>query len=234
MRYFRYEGSMVDLKTLKKRHRELSEDAANARRREKRLDKLGTAVFWVVFLAVLSGLQYLIIRFIPESDSAVLQILDWIGDLVLTLFAIVLSAIVGAVAAVPIWNRHQKSEKELTRALLSQACGYLRDFYGYQEPCLVTKCYQSSDYRYRRHDVCIFVAEGELRITANLQYGFFDPKRDLGCYALAREEISLSDAQYKDRPAVELRAGELTFLLGQKARVFIANYLPNGENRGDL
>lgn len=234
MRYFRYEGSMVELETLKKRHRELSEDAANARRREKRLDKLGTAVFWVVFLAVLSGLQYLIIRFMPESHSAVLQILDWIGDLVLTLFAIVLSAIAGAVAAASLWNRHQKSEKELTRALLSQACGYLRDFYGYREPCLVTKCYQSSDCRYRRHDVCLFVAEGELRITANLQYGFFDPKRDLGCYALTREEIVLSDSQYKDRPAVELRAGELTFQLGQKARDFIANYLSNGENHGGL
>lgn len=225
---------MVDLETLKKQHRELSEDAAKARRQEKRLDKLGTAVFWIVFLAVLSGLLFLLHRFRPESDGIVLQILDGIAAAVLVGFAAILSAIAGAVAAASLWNRHQKSEKELTRALLSQACGYLRDFYGYREPCLVTKCYQSSDNRYNRHDVCIFVAEGELRITANLQYGFFDPKRDLGCYALTREEIVLSDSQYKDRPAVELRAGELTFLLGQKARAFIANYLPNGEKHGDL
>lgn len=227
MRYLKYDGPMADIALLKKQHRELSEAAEKTRRREKRLYRLGTAVFWLVFLGVLAGSRFLIIRLQPESNGIVLQILDWICSLVLTLFAVILSAIAGAIAATPLWSRQLKSEKELTRELLHQSSEYLREFYGCREPYLVTKCYQSSNARFNRHDVCIYVADGELRITANLHYGFFDPRRDLGCYALTREEIALTDAQYKDRPALELRTGDLTFLLGQKARAFITNYLHN-------
>lgn len=85
----------------------------------------------------------------------------------------------------------------------------------------MTKCYRSSDKRFDRHDVCLFVVGDELRITANLHYGFFDPKRDLGCYGLTRQEIRLADAQYKDRSAVELVADGVTFTLGSKARTFV-------------
>lgn len=232
MRYFKYDGPMVDMELLKKQHRELSDAAKKARRREKLLDRLGYAVFWVVFLAVLSGLQYLMIRFMPEGDGVVLQILGWMSGVVLTLYAIFLSAIAGAIAAAPIWNIHLKSDKELTRELLHRSSEYLRKFYSFREPFLVTKCYQCSDTQFNRHDVCIFAADGELRITANLHYGFFDPKRDLGCYALTREEIALADAQYKGRPALALQAGDLTFLLGQKAKAYIANCRVDIDSQG--
>lgn len=226
MRYFKYDGPMVDIELLKKRHRELSEDAKKARRRANWLHRLGTVVFVLVSLAVFAGLLFLILRFRPRSDGIVWQILDWICGIVLTGVSVILSAIIGVLAAAPLWNRYGKSEKELTRKLLHDAGEYLREFYGFREPYLVTKCYQSSDSRFSRHDVCIYVVEEELRLTANLHYGFFDPKRDLGCYALTREEICLSDTQHKDRPALELRCGELTFLLGQKARTFITKQLP--------
>lgn len=85
----------------------------------------------------------------------------------------------------------------------------------------MTKCYHSSDRRFTRHDVCLYFVGEELRITANLNYGFFHPERDLGCYALEREELQLTRVTCQDRPALELRAGELTFCLGQRAAAFL-------------
>jgi hypothetical protein len=89
----------------------------------------------------------------------------------------------------------------------------------------VTKCYCSSDKRFTRHDVCIYVVEDELRITANLHYGFFDPKRDLGCYCMAPQEICLSETRHEDRPAIELTVDGVSFALGIKAKSFVEKYV---------
>ena len=100
-------------------------------------------------------------------------------------------------------------------------------FYQFQEPFLVTKCYHCDDRRFDRHDVCMFAVGDELRITANLHYGFFDPKRDLGCYCLTRDEIVLSDTQYKDRLAVELQAEDVSFVLAAQAAAYIKKLFLN-------
>ena len=221
MRYFKYDGPREDNEALKRQYGDLSTEARRQRHKAERLRKLGTAVFSLLFFVCFIGLVILIHWLWPEEETVFGEILAVLCKISLGFVALIISAIVGAVVAAPLWGRHQNAEKIFMQQTLSRACTALREYYSFQEPFLVTKCYHSSDKRFDRHDVCIFVAEDELRVTANLHYGFFDPKRDLGCYALPRQEIVLRDVQHKDCTAVELQAGDVTFCLGSKAKSFI-------------
>ena len=223
MRYFRYDGPAANVSDLKQHYAGLSAKEQARRRRFLWLHRLGTVVFWLVFLAAFIGFALLIRKIDPVSDSVLDAILHPILLIGLGFVALILSAVLGALAAAPLWGKKADSEKALRRKLLSQACGDLRQFYGFQEPFLVTKCYRASDRRFDRHDVCLFLVDGKLRLTVNLHYGFFDLRRDLGCYEFDFSEIELLPGRYKEREAVELRFGEITFLLGQQARSFIEN-----------
>lgn len=221
MRYFKYGSAIPDLETIQRNGKLLFTAAQRQHRRANLLGKLGTAVFCVLFVILSAGLLFLINRIMPDEEGVFLAIVDFFGTIVLSGFALILAAIVAAVAATPLWAKRQNTEKLLLREALSNACNELKSFYQFQEPFIVTKCYCSSNRRFDRHDVCIFIADQELRITANLNYGFFDPKRDLGCYCLTRQEIQLIDTQHKDRVAVELHTEDVTFVLGRKSRTFI-------------
>lgn len=224
MRYFRYSGPVADVSDLKQHYAGLSAKEQARRRRFLWLHRLGTVIFWLVFLAAFIGLVLLIHKIEPVSDSVLDTIMHTILTICLGFFALILSAILGALAAAPLWGRNQAFEKDLRQVLLRQATRDLRQFYGYQEPFLVTKCYCASDRRFDRHDVCLFLAGGKLRLTVNLHYGFFDPRRDLGCYEFDFSEITLLPGRHKDREAVELRFGEITFLLGRQAKPFIEKH----------
>ena len=221
MRYFQYDGEIPSIEVLRKKGMKLSAAMNRNRRRAGLLGALGTVVFWVLFL-VLGGAQIFLINWImPGEEGIVWVIVDFVGKGILYGFAFILAAIAAAVAASPLWGKRQNTEKALLREALSVACTELKAFYQFQKPFLGTKCYRSSDRRFDRHDVCMFVVGDELRITANLHYGFFDPKRDLGCYCLSRREITLSDTQHKDRSAVELQADGVSFLLATQAAAYI-------------
>lgn len=221
MRYFRYDGPTIDISDLQRRYAILSAEKQKRLQQAHRLQKLGTCIFWLVFLAAFAGLMILIHLIMPKENGVFGAILYSLGHVAWAIIALILSAILGAVAATPLWTKVASHEKALRRRLLSQACQYLRSFYQFQEPFLVTKCYCSSDRRFDRHDICLFTVDGKLRLTANLHYGFFDPARDLGCYEFDPEELSLCNDEYKSRAALKLQAGETTFLLGQRAKSFI-------------
>ena len=110
-----------------------------------------------------------------------------------------------------------KKKKEI----LSKACGHLRDYYGLQEPYIITKCFDAADKKFQKHDVCLFIVGDELRITADLIHGFLHGERDLGCYAFVKHEITLSKQPCGQQLMLEMKAGENTFLLGYRAKGFI-------------
>jgi hypothetical protein len=225
MHYFKYSGEIPNMESVQKRGRELSAAARRQSRRGNVLHKLGTVVFWTVFLSLSAGLIFLINWMLPEDGDVVLVILSAVVGIVCVFIAIIISAIMGAIAAIPLWGKRKTTEKAMLRQALSESCAALRQYYQFQEPFFVTKCYCSSDKRFDRHDVCIYVVEDELRITANLHYGFFDPKRDLGCYCISLEEIRLHETRAKDRPAIELTADGVSFTLGIKAKSFVEEYV---------
>lgn len=191
----------------------------------KWLHRLGTAVFLTVLGVLLAVCTVAIFTVLPWPEGLFFQLMTVLARGVLSLVALVVSVTVAALAAAPLWGRHRTSEKQVRQAVQQAACRQLREFYGFQEPCLVTKCYSSSDRRFDRHDVCLFLHRGKLRITANLHYGFFHPDRDLGCYVLEPEELLLNKTSHKDRSAVELRCGEAWFCLGAKAAPFLQTQL---------
>ena len=159
----------------------------------------------------------------PSEASTLAIILYGLLGLLGIGVSLFVAPLIGALAAIPFWKTNRKQETYQRQEFYNRACGMLREYYEFREPFLVTKCYASSDRKFDRHDVCLFIVDDELRITANLHYGFFDPKRDLGCYALTRQEIRLQDTEHKDRPAVQLQAEDLSFTLARRAKAFIEN-----------
>ena len=221
MRYFRYKGpKSTEMKAYKVQYATLTKEEKRQVRKSDFLACLAPVVFLAFFgggfLLCLWGLKH-----IPVPKSIILAILRHIGVFILGIGGFLVSCILGAVAATPIYNKVDKSQMNMTRKITSQACEHLRKFYGLQEPCIVTKCYESSDETFKNHDVCIFVVGGELRITTNLKNGFVHREKDLGCHAFLRDEVTIAKIEGEKFLMAELRAGETTFLLGYRAKGFI-------------
>lgn len=221
MRYFKYDQSQTkQISKVKDKYAEIAKDEKRFIRKQKRLNTLGTIVFFTVAPACAIGC-FILIAQIPEPDSVVLIVLHFLFKILLWLFAMIISGFIGAVAASPIFCHANEKFHSMKRTLLSQACDHLREFYELQEPCLVTKCYNASDKRFTMHDVCLFVVGDELRITVNLKHGFFNSNNDLGCYAFKRDEISLTSQQEASLLMVELKSADTVFVLAQRAKRFI-------------
>ena len=138
---------------------------------------------------------------------------------------IVVSTILASLAAIPFWNKASTNRAAAKKDVLTKACSHLREYYGLQEPCLVTKCYDCDDEKFINHDVCIFVADNQLRVTTNLKHRFFYGENDLGCYAFDKDELTISEVQMEHYVATELKTESFRFLLGKRAGSFIRKIL---------
>ncbi len=221
MRYFKYKGpKSTEMKAHKVQYAALTKEEKRRARKSDFLAGLAPVVFFAFFgggfLLCMWGLKH-----IPIPKSIILAILRYIGVIILGIGGFLVSCILGAIASTPIYSKVDRVEKNITRKITSQACEHLRKFYGLQEPCIVTKCYDASDENFKNHDVCIFVVGDELRITTNLKNGFVHREKDLGCYAFGMDEISLTKIEGEKFLMAELKANETTFLLGYRAKGFI-------------
>lgn len=117
-----------------------------------------------------------------------------------------------------------------------------RDYYGYTEPNVVTKCFFSSDGKFINQDVCLFTGEdGSLRIAADLRHGFLSARCDLGCYVFGKDEyecISAEKSEYNivdggtESRCVLLRSKDVYFLLGKRAYRFLREKkVPRGSGK---
>ena len=235
MRYFRYENiNKTETKALKGQYAELTKEEKRLACKEKILDTVAVILFFIICAGCFIGCLFLLKK-IPISQNAFVAVLETLGIIFLGFAALIFSILLGSIGASPIWDRTAKSYKKrrskMSQIVLSNACAHLREYYELQEPCIVTKCYESSDKKFKNHDVCIFVVDDELRITVNLKNGFFHGEKDLGCYAFGLEEISLSTKQSeKFTIAAELRADQTVFLLGYRAKAFIEKHFISTEN----
>lgn len=228
MRYFKFDGTWPDIQLLKDQSASLATLQQKQRRREKRLGRIGCVVSSLISIGTFIGFLRLIQLLAPSEASTLVIILYGLLGLLGIGASLFVAPLIGALAAIPFWRSNRNEETHVRQQFMRLACQHLRKYYELQEPFLVTKCYASSDRKFDRHDVCLFIVDDELRITANLHYGFFDPKRDLGCYGLTRQEICLQDTEHKARPAVQLQAENLTFTLGRRAKAFIENIFLGG------
>jgi hypothetical protein len=220
MRYFKYQNLQKSNKKSKKAIvSAFSKEEKRQYRKAKFFSSLGNIIFFIVTIAVASMLIFLI-NLIREPEHIVLFIVYKIFKTILFIAAILFSFAVAAFTAIPFWDKYQP-QTTIKRQMLTNAVAHLRQYYGVSEPILVTKCYEASDGNFTNHDICLFVAEGELSITANLLHGFMHVEKDLGCYSMKKEEITIRQIPMETTFATELIAGDVRFLLGSRAKKYI-------------
>lgn len=129
--------------------------------------------------------------------------------------------VAAAFVAKPLWSKSETAVFHYCREDAASGCLHLRRYYRLEKPYLLTKCYDSSIKGFVDHDICLFFVEGDLRLTVDLVNGFTHGWKDLGCYTLQLDELSLSNVKIGSREALELKAGKIWFLLGKRAGGFI-------------
>lgn len=220
MRYFKYKGLQTTEKVaLREQYKALTKEEKRLVRKDRFLNTLGNVVFYTIFI-VSFGCCFWGLKQIPVPENLFEIIMCHIGKFILGAVALFLCIIISAFVALPIFSNNE-GKQLIYQKFLAKACEHLREYYGLQEPCIVTKCYDASDKKFKNHDVCIFVVGDELRITTNLKHGFFYEERDLGCHAFLRDEVTIDKIEGEKFLIAELRAGETTFLLGYRAKGFI-------------
>ncbi len=222
MRYFKYKKTDKNIKiAFKEQYKTLTEEEKRTVRREKVWRKISEIISAVFFFACMV-MGIFALKQIPIPENWFLEILVIIGVVLLGIILLVISGVVSLGLTMPLWKKVDSFHlPTMKKEIFSKACGHLREYYGLQEPYIVTKCFDATEEAFKNHDVCIFVINDELRITTDLVKGFLHGERDLGCYALTCDEITISKRQEGKRLIAELKAKDITFLLGYRAKGFI-------------
>lgn len=206
---------------LKEQYKTLTADEKHTVRKEKFWRKLSLIVSSVIFFSsVTTG--FLLLKTPPQPDAVIWQILAGVGKAILGLAILIAGGVLTAGLTKPLWKKADSFHlPTMKKDILAKACSHLRSYYGLTEPYIVTKCFDASDNKFKNHDVCIFIVDDELRITADLMHGFLHGDRDLGCYAFQKQEIAVSKQEKNGQLIVELNADNSYFLLGYPAKAFI-------------
>lgn len=198
----------------------LTEEEKKLNRQCKLLNSAAIALTSIIFLAVFFCGEFMIAQ-ILAPQNAFLFVLAIIGRIIVTIGVFIVSILLSSLVCSPIFKQAQKKLVIKKIIAFDKSLILLREYYAWQEPCIVTKCYDSSDKKFKNRDICIFVVEDELRITADLKHGFSIRENDLGCYAFQVDEFSLEQIQGENFLITEIKSGDLVFHLGRRAKGFI-------------
>ena len=222
MRYFKYKNTNKNINNaLKEQYKTLTEDEKRTFRKEKRWRKFSTIVSLIIYIScIVAGI--FLLKSIPLPSAWFLEILVIVGKVIIGFILLIASGVLTVALTMPLWKKVESFHiPSIKKDIFSKACKHLRDYYQLQEPYLITKCFDSTDKKFENHDVCIFVVGDELRITTDLVRGFLHGERDLVCYAFKKEEITLSKQNVGNHLIAELKANNIVFLLGYRAKGFI-------------
>ena len=222
MRYYKYKNTDKNINNaLKEQYKTLTEDEKRTFRKEKRWRKFSTIVYLIIYIScIVAGI--FLLKSIPLPSAWFLESLVIVGEVIIGFILLIASGVLTTALTMPLWKKVESFHiPSIKKDIFSKACKHLRDYYQLQEPYLITKCFDSTDKEFQNHDVCIFVVGDELRITTDLVRGFLHGERDLGCYAFKKEEITLSKQNVGNHLIAELKANNIVFLLGYRAKGFI-------------
>ena len=162
MRYFKYKNiKAIEKNALKVQYTEMTKAEKRTVNKETTLKFLGYIVLVIVSFTLVLGSNFLINR-IPEPEHWLPAILTLLGILILKFVSFFISLLIGIFVSFPIFKKADETQRIVKQTALSRVCSHLRKYYGLCEPCLVTKCYDASDKKFKDHDVCMFIADGEL------------------------------------------------------------------------
>lgn len=220
MRYFRLENSSFDSEKIVEQRRKINEQNIKAYRQSVRTSIIVAIVFFVAFIISLATNLWIMKNVTYNGFS----VSNFLSKLQMIVFAILVVVFIFRAVNYPIRWKARKQLGSYTcypTYYYGESVAPFREYYGWTEPCVVTKCYDSSDKRFIKRDVCIFVADGELRISADLKHGFSFREKDLGCYAFKPDEISVNLINENNILITELKSNEVSFRLGRRAKSFI-------------
>jgi hypothetical protein len=198
----------------------MTEEEKKNDRQGKILNVCGTVLFLLALIAsFVCGC--ILIEKIPLPEHPFLLILAFAGRLALDLFAVIFAVVIGTVVSQPIYKKAQAKLAIRKRIYFDKVLVSLREYYGWAEPCIITKCYDASDKAFIGRDICLFAIDDELRLTADLKHGFSVRENDPGCYAFKVDEFSLEQIQGEKFLITRLESENLVFHLGRRAKGFI-------------
>ena len=227
MRYFKCNDLKPEDRKMIFQDLNLTEEEKKRNRQGKLLNFFAIATDSIVFIVVFFACEFMIAK-IPPPQNALLFILGIVGRIILTIGVIVVSILIVALVNALLFEKAQSKLVVKKRIWFDKAIISLREYYGWKEPCIVTKCYDSSDIKFNRRDICIFIVDNELRLTADLKHGFSIKENDLGCYAFKVDDFSLEQIEGEKFPITQLKSGDLVFHLGRRAKSFIEkNFISN-------
>ena len=229
MRYFQCDTLKQEDRKMVYQDVELTDEEKKSDRQGKILNVCGTILFSLVLIASFVFGCILITK-IPLPENPFLLILAFAGRLALDLFAFIVAVMIGTVISYPIYKKAQAKLAIHKRICFDKVLISLREFYGWTEPCIVTKCYDSSDEKFKNRDVCIFIVDDELRITADLRHGFSIRENDPGCYSFKIDEFSLEQIQGEKFLITKFMSENLVFYLGRRAKGFIGKRFISPKN----
>ena len=223
MRYFKYKNLQGFENNSRKEY------LKTLSKKEKRIESWNSfishasiAVLLIVGIGLSAASIYAVTK-IPLPENIFLHIAAIIGMVFLGFGGVLISFIMAGLLCMLISNAYIKNEKTQRKEALNRATAVLREYYGLGDDYIVTKCYDASN-DFKNRDVCIFFAEGELRITVNIVHGFSHISRDLGCYCFKPEEITVSATQENGIIMTVLTCGDTFFRLGKRAKGYIQKH----------
>ncbi len=222
MRYFQYPNQRKSQEQMTKNFHLAAEGHLKAYRKGRIVDYLTIFMFIFVFALGIICTQWIAKEIFPTCETTFEKILNVLFTALAWIAGVVLTCILASISCVlpsKLFGRSRVEQKH--PKFNGAACSHLRAYYGIKEPYLITKCYEASDKRFTKKDICLYFAGGELRITADLVNGFQKAYKDIGCYAMTADELAVRSVPYENRYATELVAGDTHFLLGSRARKFI-------------
>ncbi len=221
MRYFKCDTTKQEDRQMIIQNVALTEDEKKSDRQGKVLNAVASVLFLILFLVVFVGTMFLIVSSLPATQNTILFILKVLGTLISGFVALIVAISVGGFVSSPIYKKAQEKLVIHKRIYFDKALISLREYYGWTEPCIVTKCYDSSDKKFKNRDICIFLFDDELRIAADLKHGFSIRENDPGCYTFRADEIRLDETQDERFLMTQVKSGDLVFHLGRRAKGFI-------------
>lgn len=226
MRYFRYKITSENFnQALKEHYKMLTADEKRIFKKEKAWTRC-CSIAVCVLIAVFFAIGVYTYGLVPKPEEWFWKIISFIGNIVFYIALLIGSGIFAVILTKPLWKKADSYHlPAMKKEVFAKACAHLRKYYKLQEPYIITKCFHASDKKFANQDVCIFMAEDELRITKDLVHGFLNGEKDLGCYAFRRDEIGLFKKLEGKHLIAVLKAGDKEFLLGYRAKSFIEKNL---------
>ncbi|MBP3368489.1 MAG: hypothetical protein J6L71_03550 [Clostridia bacterium] len=213
MRYFKCKNeTKIENSAYKEQLKALSKDEKRIIRKEKAWRRFAKVVSFVLFLAFwLAGIFFTASFGLPTGLRFIEVILD--------LIFLIISALLTIALTTPLWEKVESFHlPKIKKEVQSKMNAHLREYYEFNEPYVITKCFGSSNERFKNRDVCLYVVGEELYLTVDLTHG----ARDLGCYAFSKDEITLSKIANGNHFILKLEASyDIEFLLGYRAKSFI-------------